>query len=284
MSVSHTHYYRQVRSKHKQQLFTFREQYPPQHTPVGDTSWEYIDTGAGDSVVLLLVGGLRVADASFQTTAPLAKTQRVIAPSYPAYDTMADLADGLVGVLDAAGVGHCAILAGSFGGMLAQVFVRRHPHRVHKLILSSTGMPDVESYRQQMKVLEMTPGVLARRMMPARMLQIMDVLPEQRDFWQAYLNELFHERLSKEEVLSTYRCMIDFAGYQLSSDDLADWDGEVLLIQASDDKTFDAAERDEIANLYPHARRHVFESAGHSPSMTQREAYLALINEFLASH
>ncbi len=133
-----------------------------------------------------------------------------------------------------------------------------------------------------MKLLEMTPSVLAKRMLPARMLAMMDVDDKQRDFWMAYLTELFNERLSKEAVLSTYRCILDFVSYHLSPNDLAGWAGDMLIIESSDDETFDAAERDTITALYPRARLHTFKNGGHSPSMTQRNAYLALVNDFLA--
>lgn len=283
MSISHPNYYRQVSTKQRRAYFDFRAQYPPRQAVVNGVTWEYIDTdGHPDTPpILVLVGGLRVADASFQTTAPLAQQHRVIVPTYPELDTMAALCDGIIGILDQIGIQQIAVLAGSFGGMIAQVLVRRYPDRISKLILSSTGMPDADGYHQQMKLLEMTPSVLSKRMLPGRMLAIMDVTDDQRDFWRAYLNELFNERLSKEDVLSTYRCILDFAKLRLSADDLATWGGQTLIIQAADDETFDATERNSIASLYPNAQVHTFASGGHSPAMTQRDAYLALVNKFL---
>lgn len=283
MTTSHQNYYRQVNSKQRRALFDFRQHYPPHEAVVDGVAWEYIDTeGHPDALpVLLLVGGLRVADASFQTTAPLAQLHRVIVPTYPDLDTMAATCDGLIGILDHLGIQQVAVLAGSFGGMIAQVLVRRYPQRVRKLILSSTGMPDAEGYRQQMKLLEMTPSVLAKRMLPGRMLAIMDVNDEQRDFWRAYLNELFYERLTKEEVLSTYRCILDFTTLNLSAADLANWAGQTLIIQSADDETFDESERSNITRMYPTAQIHTFASGGHSPAMTQRDAYLALVSAFL---
>lgn len=283
MTITHTSYYRNVPSKQRRALQDFRAHYPPQEVDLGGVTWEYIDTAdhAETLPLLLLVGGLRMADASFQTTAPLSAHQRIIIPSYPEVDTMAALCDGIVGILDLLGIEQVAVLAGSFGGMIAQVLVRRYPNRIRKLILSSTGMPDASGYRQQMKLLEMTPSVLAKRMLPAQMLSIMDVAEDQRDFWRAYLNELFNERISKEAVLSTFRCILDFAEQPLSADDLAGWTGQTLIIQSADDETFNASERDTITAYYPHARVHVFPNGGHSPSVTHRDAYLELVNAFL---
>jgi len=281
MAIVRYNYYRQVSGELPRALKSFREKYPPQKLKIGSTTWEYIDTQTEGPPLLILVGGLRVADASFLTTTALAEHYRVIVPTYPALDTMSELCEGIIGILDHLGIQRIAVLAGSFGGMVAQALVRHHPQRIDKLILSSTGMPKPEKYRGQMKLLEMTPSVLAKRMLPARMLAMMDVAPEHREFWRAYLNELFLERLSKEEVLCTYRCILDFVNQPMQPINLGEWQGQVLIIESVDDETFSNEEREKIRSLYPNAQVHTFEQGGHSPSMTNRDAYLALIHQFL---
>jgi len=51
------------------------------------------------------------------------------------------LPNGLRAILDAEQAGCVTILGASFGGSVAQVFVRRYPERVGELILSNTGVP-----------------------------------------------------------------------------------------------------------------------------------------------
>jgi pimeloyl-ACP methyl ester carboxylesterase len=169
--------------------------------------------------------------------------------------------------------------------MVAQVFARRHPRRVARLILSTTAVLDeagAERYRQQLEMMTAAPAEVLAQVSQARFLEMIAPPDSERAFWAAYVEELFTERLSKADQLSTVRCLLDFAhSYRLSSDDLADWGERILLIEADDDATFDAEARSRLRALYPGARTHRFEAGGHSPATTRREEYFALVQSFL---
>jgi 3-oxoadipate enol-lactonase len=62
--------------------------------------------------------------------------------------TMADYADDANGLLDAVGWERCGVIGVSFGGMVAQEFAVRYPHRVERLVLacSSSGGAGGASY------------------------------------------------------------------------------------------------------------------------------------------
>ena len=53
--------------------------------------------------------------------------------------TVADMADDIVAVLDAAGIGLAHVLGASLGGMVAQELAIRHPERVDGLVLACTA-------------------------------------------------------------------------------------------------------------------------------------------------
>jgi 3-oxoadipate enol-lactonase len=53
--------------------------------------------------------------------------------------TMADYADDANALLDAMGWERCLVAGLSFGGMVAQEFALRYPHRVERLVLASTS-------------------------------------------------------------------------------------------------------------------------------------------------
>lgn len=53
--------------------------------------------------------------------------------------TMADYADDANGLLDAVGWERCGVIGISFGGMVAQEFALRYPHRVERLVLACTS-------------------------------------------------------------------------------------------------------------------------------------------------
>lgn len=277
--------YADVPTNQRETFVYFRQTHPPKHTAVSGTSWKFIDSRQGDDTVLLLVGGLREADAAWRSIPMLEDEYRIIAPTYPAENTMADLADGLAGVLTAAGVEKAHVLAGSFGGMLAQVFIRRHPDRVKKLVLSTTAVLDEESttrYQQALDALQKMDDAQVREMAKSTMFDIIAPPEDMQAFYRAYLDELYTERVNREELLSTYHCLLDFANnYTLSADDLKDWGGQTLILESGDDATFDAQTRERVRQMYPNAKTHIFENAGHSPAMTQRETYFQVVKDFL---
>jgi 3-oxoadipate enol-lactonase len=53
--------------------------------------------------------------------------------------TMADYADDANALLDALGWNHCLVMGISFGGMVAQEFALRYPHRIERLVLACTS-------------------------------------------------------------------------------------------------------------------------------------------------
>ncbi len=263
----------------------FRADHPVSTAEIEGRTWEYIASGTGGQVILLLVGGLRVADAAWRSIPMLEDEFRVITPTYPAAVTMAALADGLAGVLRAEGVMQVHVLAGSFGGMLAQVFIRRHPQHVSKLILSTTAVLDDDSvarYKQGLEMFSPLPEGQVKDFAKTMMFDIIAPPEDMHLFYRAYLEELYSDRLSKDDILSTYHALIDFAeNYTLTANDLKGWGGEILILESDDDATFDEKTRAAVRAVYPQARHHVFHGAGHSPGTTQRDLYFQVVKDFL---
>ena len=212
---------------------------------------------------------------------------RIIAPTYPAVTTMVELADGLAGLLRAEGITQAHVLAGSFGGMVAQVFMRRYPKLTGRVVLSTTAAPNAElaeRYRQQVEMLRAAPPELVASVSKPSFLQMIAPPEAESAFWRGYVDELFSERLSKEDQISTALCLLDFVeNYRLSPDDMKDWAGRILILESEDDATFDAAARDGLRALYPAALVHTFANAGHSPGTTQRDTFFAIVRTFFES-
>lgn len=246
----------------------------------------YYDIGShNDHMILWLVGGLRMADAAFRSIPMMMSDFRIIAPSYPSVDTMVDLADGLNAILKMEGIKTCSVLAGSFGGMVAQVFVRRHRNCVNKLILSTTTAPDtqhVDHYQQLLDMIVTAPEELVRETAKTQMYGMLNPPEAEANFWKAYLNELYTKRLHKNDLISTYNCIIDYmANHEFHADDLNNWHGEILILDSDDDKVFDTSARETVNVLYPQAHTHTFTNAGHSPASSQRDVYFEIVRKFL---
>lgn len=277
-------YYAAVPAEQTALLQTFRQTHPLRQAEIKGHDWEYIACGQGDEAILWLVGGLRVADAAYRSIPLMEDSFRIVAPTYPAVNTIAELADGLAGLLREEQITKAHVLAGSFGGMVAQVFMRRHPQLTARVVLSTTAAPNAElagRYRQQVEMLRAAPPELVASVSKPAFLQMIAPPEAESAFWTAYVDELFSERLSKEDQISTALCLLDFVeNYHLSPDDLKDWVGRILILESEDDATFDAATRDGLRALYPTALVHTFADAGHSPGTTQRDIFFSIVRTF----
>lgn len=278
--------YAQAETQLRDALKLFRETSVEKSNTYKQHTWSYFDIGAdNDHVILWLVGGLRMADAAFRSIPIMQPDFRIIAPSYAPVHSMAELADGLNAILEAEDIEKCSILAGSFGGMIAQVFVRRYPDRVSKLILSTTTAPDeshAERYQQQHDMVSASPDELVMATAKTQMFGMINPPETESEFWKAYLDELYMTRLKKEDLISTYDCIIDYmTHYEFHTNDLLDWHGDILILDSDNDKVFDESARDYVNTLYPQAHSHTFENAGHSPASSQRDVYFNIVSKFL---
>jgi len=267
-------------------LWTFREQFQEKSHTYKGKEWRYFDIGdKGNPVILWLVGGLRMADAAFRSIPLMMDDFRIIAPSYPSVPTMAGISNGLNAILKAEEIKQCAILAGSYGGMIAQVFVRQHGKRVKKLILSTTTAPNpmqAENYQQQREMVAQSPEDLVMQTAKDRMYGMVNPIETEANFWRAYLDELYTQRLSKDDLLSTYDSIIDYmTNYEFKPDDLDNWRGVILILDSNDDNVFDSSARETVNQLYPQAHSHTFVGAGHSPASSQRDTYFRVVHKFL---
>jgi len=277
--------YADVPDNQRETFLNFRKTHPLKTTVINGVDWSYMDSGTGEQVILLLVGGLRKADAAWKSIPLLEAEFRVITPSYPSVSTMAELADGLAGILEAENIDTSFVLAGSFGGMLAQVYARRHMAKISKLILSTTAVFDeknIEQYQQALAMIDPLPQEQVSQLAKEMMFTIIAPPQDLHDFYRAYLNELYTYRVDKAELISTYQCLLDFAqNTSFSADDLRGWEGELLILESDDDATFDENTRSAVRAVYPQAQTYIFHGAGHSPGTTQRDLYYKVVKEFL---
>jgi 3-oxoadipate enol-lactonase len=109
----------------------------------------YYERACGGEPLLFISGtggDLRVKPNVFD--GPLAKSFDLVAydqrglgrTSKPDVDyTMADYADDAAALMDAVGWASAKVVGVSFGGMVAQEFALRHPHKVERLVLGCTS-------------------------------------------------------------------------------------------------------------------------------------------------
>jgi pimeloyl-ACP methyl ester carboxylesterase len=269
------------------ELRGFRTRFPYEHAQVGGRQWPYLDTASGESVVLLLSGAAGVALMSWRSIEHLARRNRVIAPDYPSVDTMAELVDGIALILDRQRVGRAHVVGGSYGGFVAQVFVRRHPDRTASLVLSHTLVPDRAGVARVATVTRWMRWVPERALRALFRLRLGRLFPEagppELALSKALFTEVVNYRLTKAEILSLMRRVVDLGtNYRFTPGDLEAWPGRILLLMGSDDPATPEPARQALIALYPRAATCVFSGAGHLTAILKQEEYFSAMDQFLA--
>jgi pimeloyl-ACP methyl ester carboxylesterase len=268
-------------------LESFRRIHPYKAIQVEGRQWRYVLGGQGERTLLLLPGGTLVPDTYFMLLEDLELSSRVIVPAYATVPTIAELVTGAAAILDAEGVERVDVMGSSFGGYVAQCFVRAHPDRVDRLILAVTGVRHFVSratplylLAQFMKVL---PASAVRFMMWRLWSTLVTTSFEEQAFWLGLLKEILTKQLSKANLVSVTEEIYDFsAHYHFSSGDLAMWSGKILVLESDQDKAYSPAIRAETRAVYPQAHVHTLHNAGHTAIMTDTDEFISAIREFLS--
>ena len=269
----------------QERLHVFRTTHPRVQIDLSGTTWSYLLAGQGTETLLILPGGERIGDVAFPLIQQFEQEYRCLYPSYPPYSTMSALVDGLAALLEKLSIERVILFAASFGGDVGQCFVRKYPARVSKLVLLNTGVPDErlgKATQRSKPLVTLLPMGIVRLLVEKLVLgRALAVRPEERLFWQAMMHELVGQ-LTRADLVSSFDETIDYRlNYHFSPGDLATWPGKVLILQSNDDPATKPAMRRALRNLYPQARVHIFQQAGHTPFLSQPDEFYPFVRAFL---
>lgn len=285
MTSPRTDLSRDVPSEQAERLLKFRSTSQQRQVKAGKTTWNYLVCGDGDTTVLLLPGEERREDLVFPLIQAWEQEYRVVCPLYPAVPTIEQLVDGLALLLEKEQIASVYLVGISFGGNLAQCFIRKFPERVKGLVLQNAAVPErglARPVEVLEKVMTFMPGSMVRSLLQQMMTQVLATPPGEQAFWRACVHELAFHSLTKKDALALLRETIDYRrNYSFSPDDLLKWPGKILIIESNDDRPITPAMRAALKAAYPQAQVQTFRRGGHTPFLLQAEQYHALVGGFL---
>ena len=211
--------YGKVPAEQVAQLREFRLSHPYKQLTLGDTKWEYISCGQGEQTLLLLPGALSVGESMFPLISAFEDEYRIIAPSYSLSLSMTGLCRGLAQILERESLNQAHVFGGSYGGLVAQYFVRQYPAKVRSLILAHTFVFSPKYAKPLWLAGKLFPALPKSLFVPILRLRLDRMLlarlraahhPE-AEFWRAYLNEAIASDLLKEVFIHQNTCLIDLA-------------------------------------------------------------------------
>jgi pimeloyl-ACP methyl ester carboxylesterase len=220
------------------QLAKFRAGHPLRRLDVGGVAWEYIAAGAGSEALLILPGGSVPAEGGFELIPDLQDAYRVIAPTFPALGRIDDVLGGLAALLDAEGIATVHVFGGSFGGLVAQCFVRGYSERVRSLILANTALPpEVPGWGANIlrRLVCLAPARALRARREWGIARMLSGPRGERTFWRMYLRErLAH--WTADQLRNRYLLTLDLSQrFAFTPEELADWPGNVLILESDHD-------------------------------------------------
>jgi pimeloyl-ACP methyl ester carboxylesterase len=271
-------------------LREFRSSHPYKQLRIGGSKWEYIACGQGRQTLLLLPGALSVAESMFPLITAFENEYRIIAPSYALSLSMNGLCAGIAHILEKENISQAHVFGGSYGGLVAQYFVRRYSVQVRSLILAHTFVLNPK-YAKPLWLAGNLASILPQALFAALLKLRLDKIlfaklraaqHSETEFWRAYLNETIASNVMKEVFIHQNKCLLELAQHpQFTADDLRKWDGNILIIESDDDPAIRAKDRESLRSTYPQAQVHTFRDAGHISSIVKRSEVVSLIKRFI---
>jgi pimeloyl-ACP methyl ester carboxylesterase len=252
--------------------------------------WHYVTGGRGRETILLFHGAVGGAETLERLAERFADEYRTIAPTTADVQTLDEACDAVSAILDREHVGRAVVFGGSFGGLVAQAFLKRRAAQVEHLILLSTGVPNRKvgaRTRTMLKFVRLLPFRLTRALLKLEITKKLeapappDVSARLAEFKQR-LGEYFDNKLTKATLLSRVRLSVDFNRNETyAPSDNADWPGRVLIIESNDDPMIPSDERRRLRETYPRALVCTFAGAGHLIPLLMLEELVEVVKAFL---
>jgi pimeloyl-ACP methyl ester carboxylesterase len=265
-------------------LDAFRRSAPVRRLMHNGVEWSYRVAGSGPHGLLMLPGAVGDGEAYFTLAPLLAETHTLIAIAYPPIGSLTSVLDGLRYVLDREQRDSTDVLGGSFGGLIAQAFLRRFPQRTRRVVLSATGpaKPERAATNENFaRLMARLPIGVSRLLLRTIVRASLRTVTADRAFWRrVYFDAI--AVLTRDDLVARYALSADVDRHGPPSPaGLQEWTGGALILQGDADKIAHAGARDSLRSLFTGARVHTFPGAGHAISAERRDEWAAVITAFL---
>lgn len=263
-------------------LIAFRNAYPTKTVIVNDKPWEYLVLGQGEKTIVFLHGMTGAYDIWWQQMEVLQERYRVISMTYPAAESLNEMAGGVTAILEAEGVNQIHLVGSSLGGYFAQYLVANYPDRVLSAVLANTFPPN-DLIAEQNKVvgffLPYLPEWLIMNVFSGSIRESVYPTSEYSDLVLAFGLEQTKGRMGKDQIIARFYSVID----PFNAPDPDQLGVPVMIIESDNDPLVDPVLRSELKATYFSAEVHTFTGAGHFPYLNRAEEYTRIIDAFFSN-
>jgi pimeloyl-ACP methyl ester carboxylesterase len=255
---------------------------------VDSLRWRYYRLGDGPAVVWL-TGGLRRAAFGFGFLQLLARRYTVLAPDYPVLRSFEQFDQGLSAILDTERIGRFHLAGQSYGGVLAQPFLARHPQAVDRLVLSSTGPADYGRAWLPVEYLaiglvRVLPERRVKRLLAGQLGKVLNTDAKDREDWRAAVHETLEHDLTRADVVSHFAVAADIIKTHLVRPvAFHAWNGRAVVLRADNDPTRTRRDQPRYERLFGrHVEAISMGQAGHTAALFDPPQYVHWLQQALA--
>ena len=280
---------------YKQGLVSFLKTHTYQEAEIRGHRFRYLFCGRGSTVLALFVGGLGRQELWYPYIGRLEKDYRILTFSYP--DTCRnnrELLQAIHELMEDLGISSCVVIGSSFGGYLAQQFVRNWPEMTKALILFSTAAfssATLARLRERyprakrdmiMALLHLVPYPV---MKPVRIRLLKrsfsHVTEEERIYMDGLLQEIYRDYTAREDIHLTGLFFDLLFQKPARTSDYLFLGHRILLRLPADDTTFSSEMQADLVRLMPGAVLDLSVRGGHMATMMNPAEYTDAICQFL---
>lgn len=263
----------------RQSLLEFRARHPSKSVRVGDFDWEYVVLGNGEKAILLLHGMTGASDIWWQQMEVLSKQYKVISLTYPPANTLQEMSEGVLAILDAEEVPRVYVVGTSLGGYLVQYLMTNSPEQVEKAVLANTFPPN-DILRQKneplIKVLPFLPNWLVMSVFRSSVVDNIYPASGYSELVLAYMLEQVSGRMSKAQVTARAKAVIE----PFAPPDSESLGIPLMIIEADNDPLVEETLREQLKATYPAAEVHTLHAVGHFPYLNAADNYTEILLNF----
>lgn len=251
--------------------------------PLGREGGGIRRVGRGRAHLVVLPGLIGPADPLAALGDVLAETHETVFVTYPRVADLQALLAWLERLREHLGGQAVNVYGGSFGGLIAQAWLRHAPASVADVVMSGVGPPEAARAVKNARLLPWfarVPMPVWRRLLGLAVRLTTSRAPD-RDVWRAaYGHDVSH--LAWPDLAWRYGVSIeiDRAGGPADAH-LRAWHGRMLVLEGTRDRVARGPQRAALRAAYPRATFHEFAGAGHGMALEQPDAWLRVVTAFL---
>jgi maspardin len=223
--------------------------------------WSWRDNLREAPALVLLPGALGNGDMAWRLAEAMSETSRTLTVTYPSGLAAAQLAGGLVQLIDHLGLDTVGVWGSSYGAWWAQALAVRHPHRVQALWLANMPLDSQAVAAHPL----FDAGWLVRSSAADVVQAWRDALASRPDSELRTLQDWMLAHGLPAEAFRARLLQVAHADRLPAAEGI----GRLVVSDCADDAILDAVQRERVRARYPKARHVGFPTGGHYPHVTQ---------------